>query len=172
MSQERNSNSPKGGLTVKNAVNHALAAKKRSYRLFIAGLTALAVSALALSGCKDNSDPFVDPGNTPDPNWVVTVDNNMTTSMTATVSVSFAKQPGTLAAFMGNECCGVAEYKAENGLYWLYMSPATEAGGEIQLRFYSPELKRIFRSTTTFPFTNDTQLGSVSAPYTPTWTAE
>ena len=157
ISQVKNSNSPKGGLTV-----------KRSYRLFIAGLTALAVSALALSGCKDNSDPFVDPGNTPNPNWVVTVENDMTSSMLAIVKVSFAKTEGTLAAFMGNECCGVATYI--DGLYHLYISPATEAGGEVQLRFYSPDLKRIFEATETIPYSNDTNKGTIADPYTPEWT--
>ena len=144
---------------------------KNYNRLFIA---ALVVSALALFGCKDKEtpvDPFVTPGTTENPNWVVTVDNNLSASMTVVAKVSFADQPGSLAAFIGNECCGVAKYNAEFGLYWLYISPADEAGGDVQLKFYSPELKRIFHATTTFPFGNDTNLGSVSTPYTPSWVA-
>ena len=70
---------------------------------------------------------------------------------------------------MGNDCCGVAEYKADYGLYWLYISPAADANANVQLRFYSPELKRIFDATSTFPFRNDTQLGSITEPYTPEW---
>ena len=129
--------------------------------------------ALVLTGCEPK-DPFTTQGNVENPNWVVTVENDMTASMTAIVKVSFANNEGVLAAFMGNECCGIAEYI--DGLYWLYISPATgvsDAFGpentNIQLRFYSPELKRIFEAKQTFPFQNDTQLGTVSEPYTPEW---
>ena len=94
----------------------------------------------------------------------------MTASMTAIVKVSFAQNEGTLAAFIGEDCCGIAEYKADYGLYWLYLSPAAETGGDVQLRFYSPDLKRIFDAASTFPFSNDTQLGSIAEPYTPEWT--
>jgi len=125
----------------------------------------LAVLLLA-AGCK-NSDPFVDPGDTPDPHWVVTVENDMTASMTGVVRVSFAPNEGTLAAFMGEECCGVADYI--DGLYHLYLSPANETT-DVQLRFYSPDQKRIFDATSTFPFRNDIQLGTVANPQTPSWT--
>lgn len=137
------------------------------------GLTALAVSLLTVvtvffSGCKAK-DPFVDPGKEEDPHWVVTVDD-MTSSMTALVKVSLTQDKGTLAAFIGNDCCGIAEYKAEYGLYWLYISSASEDGVDVQLRFYSPELKRIFVAKETLPFRNDTNYGSVSQPFTPEWT--
>jgi hypothetical protein len=123
---------------------------------------------VALMGCEEG-DPFTTPGKTENPNWTLTVENDMTASMTAIVKVSFTTNEGVLAAFMGNECCGVAEYI--DGLYWLYMSPATQEGGEVQLRFYSPDLKRIFDVIGTFPFRNDTQLGTVSEPHTPVWKA-
>ena len=125
-----------------------------------------ALFLVALMGCK-NSDPFVDPGDTPNPNWVITVENNMPSSLTAIVKVSFAKNEGVLAAFMGNDCCGIAEYK--DGLYWLYVSPASETGGAVQLRFYSPDLKRIFEATEIIPYSNNAMIGEVEEPYTPTW---
>ena len=112
----------------------------------------------------------MDPGDVENPNWVVTVENDMTASMTAIVKASFSGQPGTLAAFIGEDCCGIADYNAESGLYWLYILPATDKEDDIQLRFYSPDLKRIFHATTTFPFRNDTQLGTVAEPYSPKWT--
>ena len=127
---------------------------------------------LLAAGCKDKNvpvNPYVTPGNTENPGWVINVENNMTASMTAVVEVSFAQTEGILAAFIGDQCCGIAEYLADYGLYWLYLSPATEEGGDVQLRFYSPELKRIYDATETFPFLNDTQLGSVAAPYKPEW---
>lgn len=129
-----------------------------------------ALVLMGLAACqkeKEPVNPFVTPGNTPDPNWTVTVDNDMTKSLTAIVFVAIGEQPGTLAAFMGDECCGIAEYK-EN-LYMLYLSPATEDGGEVQLKFYSPDLKRIFIATDTFLFSNDAILGTPTEPYTPAW---
>ena len=157
MLQVRNSNSPKGGLTA-----------KRSYRWLAIGLIALAVSAIALSGCKDNSDPYINPGNVEDPQWKITVDTtDMTASMTAIVKVSFTDKPGTLAAFMGDDCGGIADYI--DGLYYLYISPSANSNANVQLQFYSPDLKRVFVSKQTFPFVNDGNQGSVSAPFTPEW---
>ena len=164
MSQERNCNqsvSPKDGLSV-----------KRSVRLLATvGLTALAVF---FAGCKDKDkeelvNPYVTPGVTDNPDWKVTGNNNLSVSMTAVVNVSFTDKQGILAAFIGNNCCGIAEYKPENGLYWLYISPVTEEGGNVQLRFYSPDLKRIFDASSTFPFRNDAHYGTVADPYTPIW---
>ena len=76
------------------------------------GLTALAVALLTVltvffAGCKKDKesepvDPFVTPGDTPNPNWVITGDNDMSASMTSIVKVSFTKSKGTLAAFIGN----------------------------------------------------------------------
>jgi hypothetical protein len=137
-----------------------------SFSVAVFCLLAIAVS---LSGCKKEKDPFTTPGSVENPNWVVNVDNDLSASMTAIVRVSFTQEVGTLAAFMGDACCGVAEYNTEMGLYWLYISPATSEGGEVELRFYSPGLKRVFLSQETFPFRNDTQLGTVSLPHTPTW---
>lgn len=132
------------------------------------GYWLMALCSFLLMGCE-NADPFVNPGKVENPNWEITVDNELPSSLTALVKVSFTEKEGTLAAFIGNECCGIAEYKAEYGLYWLYVSPASEDDGEVQLRFYSPELKRIFVATTTFPYSNATHLGTVSQPYTPEW---
>ena len=110
---------------------------------------------VALVGCKEKEqpvNPYVDPGTTENPNWALSGDNDM-----------------SLAAFIGKDCCGIANYNAELGLYWLYISPATQADGNVQLRFYSPELKRIFVAASTVPFSNDAQLGSITEPYTPDW---
>ena len=122
---------------------------------------------LLAAGCKDNYDPFKDQGNTEDPQWVITVDNSLPSSLTAIVRVSFAQSEGTLAAFIGDECCGIAEYI--NGLYWLYVSPARDTDANIRLRFYSPELKRIFVATETIPYRDNAILGDTDEPYTPSW---
>jgi hypothetical protein len=133
----------------------------------------MAALLVVLAGCKGKEqpvDPYVTPGTTEDPKWTLSVENDMTASLTAIVKVSFTEKEGTLAAFIGDDCCSVADYI--EGLYWLYVSPSTAANSAIQLKFYSPDLKRIFVDKETFPFVNDTQKGTVSAPYTPEWKAE
>jgi hypothetical protein len=153
MSLVRNSNSSKSGLTA-----------KRPNRWLAIGLTAIAVF---LAGCKDNSDPFVTPGTTDDPHWEATVENNLSASMTLIVKVSFTEQEGTLAAFMDDVCCEVGT--CIDGLYHLYITPAADNGEDIQLRFYSPELKRVFVTTENIPFRNNDHLGTIAAPCTPAW---
>ena len=147
----------------------------RNCKVFV--LCSLFLAALvSCKGKEEPVDPYVTPGTTENPNWVLSGDNNITISMTAIIKVSFAKSEGSLAAFIGNECCGIANYDADLGLYWLYISPATEEGDDpspmtnVQLKFYSPDLKRIFVATSTFPFGIDAQLGSITEPYTPEWT--
>ena len=124
--------------------------------------------ALLLLFAACDKDPFSTEGKVEDPKWTVTVDNDMTSSMTAIVQVSFAENQGTLAAFVGDACCGVAEYV--EGRYFLYIiGPQSENPVDISIRFYSPDLKRIFVAKETIPFVNDSSLGSVSEPLTFEW---
>jgi len=145
---------------------------KQSNRWLAIGLTVLCT---VLFGCKPNdpSDPVgpdVKPGTTENPNWAVTVENDMTASMAAIVKISFTDKQGTLAAFIGNDCCAVTtDSDYVEGLYFLYISPAANNSSDVQLRFYSPDLKRIFNATSTFPFVNDGLKGSVTEPYIPEW---
>ncbi len=135
----------------------------RNYSLIV-------LCAVLFASCEQK-DPYVNPGNVEDPQWKITVDTtDMTASMTAIVKVSFTGKQGTLAAFMGDDCGGIADYI--DGLYYLYISPSANGGSvlaNVQLRFYSPDLKRVFVSKQTFPFVNDGNQGSVSAPFTPEW---
>ena len=135
-------------------------------RIWMAGMIALAISALTLSGCEDpgtnNSQKEVE-----DPHWTLVTDYNMSMSMTVVANVYFSPNEGTLAAFINDDCVGLAENI--DGLYILYIAPVDEAGGDVQLRFYSPAMKRIFVATETFPFCNDTILGTPNNPYTPSW---
>ena len=131
---------------------------------------AIILAVLLIGAGCENSDPAVNPGDTPNPNWELTVENDLMSSMTAIVKVSFAEKEGILAAFIGDDCCGVTS--SENyidGRYNLYISPS-EQGEDVQLKFYSPDLKRIFVAKRTFKYTNDDRLGTVDTPYTPEWT--
>ena len=54
---------------------------------------------VALVGCKDSEqpvNPYVDPGTTENPNWVLSGDNDMSASMTAIVKISFTKSTYTV----------------------------------------------------------------------------
>lgn len=126
---------------------------------------------MMLSGCKEKNQP-VSPspstaGGVSDPQWVVTVDNDMSSSMTAVVRVTIDDKDGTLAAFIGDDCCGVAT-ALENGLYMLYISPS-ESGNTIRFQFYSPAQKHIYASNETLTYTTDGHEGTFAQPYTPTW---
>ena len=141
----------------------------KNSKLQAKGLWLIVILFVALTGCE-NSDPVVNPGDTPNPNWELTVENDLMSSMTAIVKVSIASQPGILAAFIGDDCCGVTS--SENyidGRYNLFISPSAQ-GENVLLKFYSPDLKRIFEAKETFKYVNNDHLGSPSAPYTPTWT--
>ena len=131
---------------------------------------AIILAVLLIGAGCENSDPVVNPGDTPNPNWVLTVENDLMSSMTVIVKVSFAEKEGILAAFIGDDCCGVTS--SENyidGRYNLFISPS-EQGEDVQLKFYSPDLKRIFVAKKTFKYVNNDHLGSPSNPYTPEWT--
>jgi hypothetical protein len=131
---------------------------------------AILLAVLLIGAGCENSDPAVNPGDTPNPNWELTVENDLMSSMTAIVKVSFAEKEGVLAAFIGDDCCGVTS--SENyidGRYNLFISPS-EQGEDVQLKFYSPDLKRIFVAKNTFKYVNNDHLGSPSNPYTPEWT--
>lgn len=142
----------------------------RNMMLQVRNYSLIVLCAVLFASCEQK-DPYVNPGNVEDPQWKITVDTtDMTASMTAIVKVSFTGKQGTLAAFMGDDCGGIADYI--DGLYYLYISPSANGGSvlaNVRLRFYSPDLKRVFVSKQTFPFVNDGNQGSVSAPFTPEW---
>ena len=96
---------------------------------------AIILAVLLIGAGCENTDPVVNPGDTPNPNWELTVENDLMSSMTVIVKVSFAEKEGILAAFIGDDCCGVTS--SENyidGRYNLYISPS-EQGEDVQLKF-------------------------------------
>lgn len=130
---------------------------------------AIILAVLLIGAGCEKGDPFVNQSEQPNPNWELTVENDLMSSMTAIVKVSIASQPGILAAFIGDDCCGVTS--SENyidGRYNLFISPSAQ-GENVLLKFYSPDLKRVFVAKETFVYVNDGRLGTVAAPYTPEW---
>ena len=147
---------------------------------------------LLAAGCKKNSDnepaaPQPQPvqpttlyGTIEQPDWTASSSYDLASSMTAVVSVDLKAQFPTLAtdfvidendllaAYAGDICMGVIDPDAD--LFFLYVAaPATGAPAVVTLRYYSAHYKNIFYAKDAFPFRNDTQLGTVNAPYSPTW---
>ena len=103
------------------------------------------VMMLLAVGCSERNkpeEPKSNTGNVADPQWVVTVETDLNSSMTVVAKVTLGDNNGTLAAFIGDDCCGVAKAQDEDGLYLLFISPS-ESGNTITFKFYSPAQKHI-----------------------------
>lgn len=149
---------------------------------------------LLLAGCKkENNTPDqpqpaaeVISGNVEQPAWVGIKDDeyDMTSSMTIVVKVDLSLtypeqvaqanwqvvEGDLLAAFSGETCLGVAAPQADMAnLFNLFVAGSNKQNvGDVQLRYYSKQLKNIFAATETFPYSNGGSLeSSVSKPYAP-----
>ena len=148
----------------------------RSYRLFIAGLTVL---ALFFSGCKDKEEVESLISDQPTPTWAVAANYDMTASMSAIVKVDLSltypkqitdpeqsiAQNDLLAAFAGDQCVGVTS--PVNGLFFLYIVGNAADQTELTLQYYSAILKNTFIAKQTLTFKNDAQEGTVNNPIVP-----
>ena len=147
----------------------------------------LCILLLSVAGCKkDVNEPQPVPvpvpateeqtihGNQPRPSWVVTDESNLLSSMTAIIKVTtlngqaiddtMVGADDLLAAFIGEKCVGIAEYK--DGLFYLYLS-AEE--GTVTLRYYSAYYTNLFEVKDAFVYRNNASIGTVSEPYCPQW---
>ena len=133
-----------------------------------------------LFACHKDNEPASDPmhGTIVDPAWSVSSDYDYSNSMTAVANVLLLQHDGNpvagdiwtldtadrLAAFVGNECVGVA--KPNGNLFFLFIVSThnTDVDEPVSLRYYSAKLLNIFHTDTTFPFVNGSQQGTASAP--------
>ena len=138
-------------------------------------LLLLSILLLSVAGCKKGvNEPQTIHGNQPRPSWVVTDESNLQSSVTATIKVTtlngqaiddtMVGADDLLAAFIGEECVGIAEYK--DGLFYLYLS-AEE--GNVTLRYYSAYYTNLFEVKDAFMYRNNASIGTVSEPYCPQW---
>jgi len=138
-------------------------------------LLLLSILLLSVAGCKKGvNEPQTIHGNQPRPSWVVTDESNLQSSVTATIKVTtlngqaiddtMVGADDLLAAFIGEECVGIAEYK--DGLFYLYLS-AEE--GIVTLRYYSAYYTNLFEVKDAFVYRNNASIGTVSEPYCPQW---
>ncbi len=156
-----------------------------------AGLTAIAISLLTvvtvfMAGCKDQNAPLSLVGNKPQPTWQAPAEYDLSTSMTVILKVSLTPSfteaqlvaanyqhsaDDRLAAFEGETCLGVGEYKAQYNAYWLYID-APQNGDKVTIKYYSAALKNIFVATEALVYSSHGMIGSISEPYTPLWVIE
>ena len=138
-------------------------------------LLLLSILLLSVAGCKKGvNEPQTIHGHQPRPSWVVTDESNLQSSVTATIKVTtlngqaiddtMVGADDLLAAFIGEECVGIAEYK--DGLFYLYLS-AEE--GTVTLRYYSAYYTNLFEVKDAFVYRNNASIGTVSEPYCPQW---
>ena len=133
----------------------------KSFSILLCGLLLLA------AGCKPKEEP-VDPqkalyGNVARPEWVAPEDYDYTSSMTAVISMDslVTSSEDVLAAFIGDECRGIATY--DSGLFYLYIAGPGET---VTLRYWSAQYTNLFAAEP-ISFVNDVQLGSTADPYKP-----
>jgi hypothetical protein len=168
--------------------------KRNNYIAFI--LCIFTVAALLMTSCKkdDKSEPEQQEqgqgttetlvSNLPRPSWAAPDTTDMTSSMTAVITVDLRAQYPNLAkdyelneedliaAFAGNTCLGVASPMED--LFFLYVAGPTGKieANDITLRYWSKQYKNIFVATDAFPFVNDSHLGTVAEPLTPAFVVE
>lgn len=133
---------------------------------------------LASCGEEEVSEkPFSIQGNIDDPAWVVGTEYDYSSSMTAVIQVNLLMADNMpvpsdiwttdfedrLAAFVGDECVGVAQCD-DLGRFFLFIHAPSQPYGQITLRYYSNKLHNIFNTDTSFPFVNGGQQGTAAEP--------
>ena len=157
---------------------------KKIFTLMVMLTTALCT--LFMTGCND-PEPESIISDKSQPTWAPPTDYDLSSSMTAIIKVDLSisypdqvKDPANaidakdlVAAFIGEQCVGVASPQ-ESGLFFLYISgPASDSENpEVTLRYYSAILKNNFVASEKIPYINDKVLGTVAAPYVPTFVME
>jgi hypothetical protein len=143
---------------------------------------AIIAICLLLSGCRpEKTTPDTFFGSVQQPVWTAPADYDYASSMTAVVKVELTEQypfsaanfqlqeKDMLAAFDGDFCLGVAKpVMDDEPLFFLFI---TGTDGDVTLRYYSAQYKRIFVAEP-FPFQNDTRLGTPDNPFVPKFTLE
>ena len=141
---------------------------------------------LLAAGCKQThrNEPVIDTtplsGNLERPSWTVSENYDMISSMTAVIKVEIVNdqivndqmvnENDLLAAFINDNCVGVASPDAQTGLFFLYIAAPNEQmenGQMVNLKYYSAHYKNLFEAIDAFPYINDTQQGTVAEPFIP-----
>ena len=144
--------------------------KRNILTIALASLFLLAACGKEEGGSVAEPDPMF--GNITDPAWVVDTNYDYSNSMTAVVSVDLqgadslwtVGSADRLAAFVGDECVGVAA--PTDSLFFLFIVPTQQADvySPVTLRYYSAYYRNIFLTDTDFPFVGGSQQGTAAEP--------
>ena len=157
-------------------------------------LLAILTSILMLPSCSSDDESQPDGNGTNEnnahgtsvteaPKWAVdesAFEVDITTSMTITMRITGFAHDVTdndmVAAFAGDECRGTAtpidEEDVADGIFLLNVLASTadtdDSSPSITLRYYSDAAHEVYTSTV-IPYQKDGRLGTIDAPYVPTW---
>lgn len=136
----------------------------------------VALFLLASCGKEEGGSAVVEPdsmfGNITDPAWVVDTNYDYSSSMTAVLTVDLQDADSLwtidnadrLAAFVGDECVGVAA--PSGSLFFLFIVSPQQSDGYsiVTLRYYSAYYRNVFYSEEAFAFVNGGQQGTAANP--------
>lgn len=101
------------------------------------------------------------------PGWNVVDNPNFSVSMTAVVSLpdylaSYAQDDDELAAFVGDECRGIA--KKMGYIYYVLISGTTNETSHIHFCYYSARNKYMYHTASDINFKADDRIGMTDEP--------
>lgn len=136
--------------------------KKISQALITAALCMLIV---CLNSCKkEDSFPVF-----PAPHWTVDANPDYSVSMTAIVVLppnlnAYSQTEDQMAAFIGEECRGVAQFI--NGAYYLLIKGSAEEQAQVSIRYYSARNQYMYTTGAFVTFEADAVHGTADKPVT------
>lgn len=133
--------------------------KKHNYILFIL----LCLTCITFCTCSDDDDPKTYPA----PGWTIKDNPEYSVSMTAILQLPenlsvYADQGDELAAFIGDECRGVATHV--DNLYYLLIKGAAHEQSKVYFKYYSSKNKYLYKSTNSETFEIDKVYGTADDP--------
>lgn len=125
----------------------------------------ISILYVCLNSCKEE-ESFTE---FPAPDWTVATDPNYSVSMTAVVILPanlsvYAQADDRLAAFVGNECRGVA-YRIDD-VFYLLVKGAPSEQVQVNIRYYSTRNKYMYTTDTDLTFEADAVYGTADEPMT------
>lgn len=101
------------------------------------------------------------------PQWAVTYDE-FESSMTGVITVpgniaSYVDSLDIVAAFIGEECRGIAEYNS--GYFYINIVGASDEAGLVTFKYYSSKNRYLYAEENLMSFTADKVFGTSDNPY-------
>lgn len=123
----------------------------------------MCILSVCMNSCKEDETFTVFPA----PAWRVDANPDYSVSMTATVVLpanlaAYEQAEDKMAAFIGEECRGVAQFI--NGAYYLLVKGSPGEQSQISIRYYSARNQYMYTTGAFIPFEADAVYGTADAP--------